>query len=176
MTAGHKNRGSEQQRHPEPLPSNIVGHRREFISLFTSLPKIYYSIGVMSSVFLNFFRKIKLIDIAVFAVFAAVTTYALSFAYSSGVARRELVVHTPRGIFAYDMSKDRIIDIEGAIGISRIEISGDTARFLDSPCPNKTCVQSMPIRETGEWSACLPNQVFLRIEGGRAGAVDATVR
>ena len=115
----------------------------------------------MSSIFLNFFRKIKLIDIVVFAVFAAVTVYAFSFAYSGGVERRELVVHTPRGVFAYDMSKD---------------ISGDTARFLDSPCPNKTCVQSMPIRETGEWSACLPNQVFLRIEGGRAGAVDATVR
>ncbi|MGI5055826.1 NusG domain II-containing protein [Treponema socranskii] len=130
----------------------------------------------MSSIFLNFFRKIKLIDIAVFAVFAAVTVYAFSFAYSGGVERRELVVHTPRGIFAYDMSKDRIIDIEGAIGISRIEISGGTARFLDSPCPNKTCVQSMPIRETGEWSACLPNQVFLRIEGGSAGSVDATVR
>ena len=102
--------------------------------------------------------------------------YAFSFAYRGGASRRELVVHTPRGIFAYDMSKDRIIDIEGAIGISRIEISGGTARFLDSPCPNKTCVQSMPIRETGEWAACLPNQVFLRIEGGRAGAVDATVR
>ena len=117
-----------------------------------------------------------MIDIAVFVVFAAVTAYAFSFAYSGGVERRELVVHTPRGVFAYDMSKDRIIDVEGAIGISRIEISGDTARFLDSPCPNKTCVQSMPIHETGEWSACLPNQVFLRIEGGRAGTVDATVR
>ena len=89
--------------------------------------------------------------------------------------RKELLVHTPRGTFAYDMSKDRIIDIEGAIGTSRIEISGGTARFLDSPCPNKTCVQSMPISETGEWSACLPNQVFLRIEGGRASSVDATV-
>ena len=84
----------------------------------------------MSSIFLNFFRKIKLIDIVVFAVFAAVTVYAFSFAYSGGVERRELVVHTPRGVFAYDMSKDRIIDVEGAIGISRIEISGDTARFL----------------------------------------------
>ena len=123
----------------------------------------------MSSIFLHFFRKIKLIDIAVFAVFAVITVYAFSYAYSGGM-------HTPRGTFAYDMSKDRIIDIEGAIGTSRIEISGGTARFLDSPCPNKTCVQSMPISETGEWSACLPNQVFLRIEGGRASSVDATVR
>ena len=116
-----------------------------------------------------------MIDIAVFAVFAVVTVYAFSYAYSGGMARKELLVHTPRGTFAYDMSKDRIIDIEGAIGTSRIEISGGTARFLDSPCPNKTCVQSMPISETGEWSACLPNQVFLRIEGGRASSVDATV-
>ena len=124
----------------------------------------------MSSIFLHFFRKIKLIDIAVFAVFAVVTVYAFSYAYSGGMARKELLVHTPRGTFAYDMSKDRII------GTSRIEISGGTARFLDSPCPNKTCVQSMPISETGEWSACLPNQVFLRIEGGRASSVDAAVR
>ncbi|QNL97939.1 NusG domain II-containing protein [Treponema sp. Marseille-Q4132] len=130
----------------------------------------------MSSFFLNFFRKIKLIDIAVFAVFAAVTVYAFSYAYSGGMNRKELLVHTPRGTFAYDMSKDRIIDIEGAIGTSRIEISDGTVRFLDSPCPNKTCVQSMPISESGEWSACLPNQVFLRIEGGRSSSVDATVR
>ena len=130
----------------------------------------------MSSIFLHFFRKIKLIDIAVFAVFAVITVYAFSYAYSGGMNRKELLVHTPRGTFAYDMSKDRIIDIEGAIGTSRIEISGGTARFLDSPCPNKTCVQSMPISETGEWSACLPNQVFLRIEGGRASSVDAAVR
>ena len=39
------------------------------------------------------------------------------------------------------------------------------ARFLDSPCSNRICVQSPPLWREGDWAACLPNQVFLRIEG-----------
>ena len=56
------------------------------------------------------------------------------------------------------------MEIQGHQGISVIEIDQGKAVFLDSPCANKTCVASPPISKNGEWSACLPNGIFMRIE------------
>ncbi|MBQ9494859.1 MAG: NusG domain II-containing protein [Treponema sp.] len=126
----------------------------------------------MSSVFINFFKKIKLLDFVIFVIFVAVTAVAFATARKISSARVELIVHTPHGVYAYDMSNDKIIEVNGALGISRIEIVSGTARFIDSPCPNKTCVYAYPIGEAGAWAACLPNQIFIRIEGSNAGAAD----
>jgi hypothetical protein len=46
-----------------------------------------------------------------------------------------------------------------------VEISGGKARVLSSPCVNQTCVAVGHIHRQGEWAACLPNKVFVSIEG-----------
>lgn len=63
------------------------------------------------------------------------------------------------------LAEDRMLDVRGEMGISRIEIRGGQARFADSPCTNKICILHGWQRHAGETTACLPNQVSLRILG-----------
>lgn len=63
------------------------------------------------------------------------------------------------------LAEDRELDIAGALGVSHIEIKHAEARFVDSPCSNKLCILHGWLRHAGESTACLPNQVSLRILG-----------
>ena len=73
----------------------------------------------------------------------------------------------------YDLSRDREIEVRGPLGSTVVRIHDGTARVISSPCQNQTCVQSGAIARTGQWIGCLPNGVFLSIEGGRGADVDA---
>lgn len=63
------------------------------------------------------------------------------------------------------LAENRRIEVTGALGTSLIEIKDAQVRFLDSPCSNKLCVRSGWQRHSGETTACLPNQVSVRILG-----------
>ncbi|MFA7593053.1 MAG: NusG domain II-containing protein [Thiohalobacteraceae bacterium] len=63
------------------------------------------------------------------------------------------------------LAEDRILDIRGAMGTSRIEIKDGQARFVASPCTNKLCILHGWQRHAGETTACVPNRVSLRILG-----------
>lgn len=63
------------------------------------------------------------------------------------------------------LAENRRIEVAGALGISLIEIKDAQVRFVDSPCNNKLCVRSGWHQHAGETTACLPNQVSVRILG-----------
>jgi len=78
------------------------------------------------------------------------------------------------GEWVYPLSSDRVVSVAGPLGDTLVAIEGKTARIKDSPCPNKTCVAGGSISRPGQWLACLPNQVLVRIEGGADDAdIDA---
>ncbi|MBQ9538012.1 MAG: NusG domain II-containing protein [Treponema sp.] len=110
-------------------------------------------------------NSIKILDIPVLLLFIAILTASILMLRKGGADESQLIVRTPEGEFVYPLSKDAVYDIEGAVGTSKIEVLGGKARFLDSPCPGKTCVLSGYLSEPGAWAACLPNEVFIRIEG-----------
>ncbi|MDX2507269.1 MAG: NusG domain II-containing protein [Gammaproteobacteria bacterium] len=83
----------------------------------------------------------------------------------SGVAETlqvQVADNTPR---EYALNKDRILDIEGAIGHSLIEIKQGKARFIRSPCRNKFCVFHGWLTTAGDSSACLPNRISISLRG-----------
>lgn len=63
------------------------------------------------------------------------------------------------------LAEDRVVDVPGILGISRIEIKQAQVRFINSPCGNKVCLHAGRQRHAGETVACLPNQVSVRILG-----------
>jgi len=66
--------------------------------------------------------------------------------------------------FVYPLSENLELNIEGEIGISVIKIENGKAFFEDSPCPNRLCVEMAPVKENNDWAACMPNEVFIRVE------------
>ena len=68
--------------------------------------------------------------------------------------------------YIYQLDEDQELEIEGPIGSTHVHISGGEAYISESPCENQLCVMMGSISKPGQWAACMPNRVFISIEGG----------
>ena len=111
--------------------------------------------------------KIRPLDLALIAVALVATVFVSVRVYAN--RGDSLVVHVSGrdGEWAFGLASDREIPVAGPLGTTIVEIRGGKAAIESSPCPNKTCVLAGNIDKAGQWVACLPNQVFVRLEGGR---------
>jgi hypothetical protein len=106
------------------------------------------------------------LDAAAIILSLAVIVFIGLKVYADQGAATRLVVESDRQTYLYPIDQDRIIEIEGPLGITTLEIAGGRARFIDSPCPDKLCIAYGWLEESGNWTACLPNKVFAAVEGG----------
>jgi hypothetical protein len=85
----------------------------------------------------------------------------------------DAVIIEVNGKKAYQLSigEDRIVDVRGAQGITRVEIKDQRVRVVDSECPQKICVRQGWIRQGA--IICLPNRVVVTIEGDEERKIDA---
>ncbi len=119
------------------------------------------------------FPRPTLSDLAIIIVSAAVALASLGLA-ANGRGRPILEVKTPKGSFLEPLERDAEYSFEGDLGATVVKVSGGRALVLSSPCANQLCVHSQPIGKPGDWIACLPNRVMLRVRGGSEEAkVDA---
>ncbi len=75
--------------------------------------------------------------------------------------------------YYYPLTADRIVEVSGPLGTTRIAIVEGMVKIMDSPCPDKLCIQAGEITSAGNWLACLPNRIFVKILGKEAEPVDA---
>jgi len=68
-------------------------------------------------------------------------------------------------LLSLDESETRVIEVEGAIGVSVIEVTRSGARFISSPCNGHICTKTGYISQAGQTVVCLPNKVIIRITG-----------
>jgi hypothetical protein len=114
--------------------------------------------------------RLKLLDYLVIVLCGAAIAFSALQIYSKAGSERKVVITGRDGEWIYPLDKDRHVDVEGPIGATVVAIEGGKVRIEDSPCPNKTCVSSGAVSEPGQWVACLPNQVFVRVEGSSSEA------
>ena len=120
--------------------------------------------------------KLRLLDWIVLVACAAAIAIAAAFVYGGGNEAPRVVISGKDGEWVYPLDKAQHVEVRGPLGSTLVGIEGGAVRIEDSPCPNKTCIAAGSIREPGQWLACLPNAVFVRIEGGKKeAAVDASV-
>lgn len=82
---------------------------------------------------------------------------------------RVLVERDGRLLFSAPLAENRMVDLEGPLGSTRLEIRDGRARILASPCPTKACIGMGAIARAGELLACVPNQLLVRIDGEGKG-------
>lgn len=87
-------------------------------------------------------------------------------------------IRTDEGTYLYSLDEDRELVFSGPLGDTRVHIEDGRAHITESPCRDKLCVSMGWIEHGGEWAACLPNRVFVSVEGAPAaeGAPDAVAR
>lgn len=114
--------------------------------------------------------RFRALDAVIIVLVACIALAMGIHIYGNRTGGVHLVVEAPGGSWIYKLDTDRTVTIPGAIGATVIQIAGGKARITESACPNKTCVEAVPISKKGEWNACLPNKVIIRVAGDNSGA------
>lgn len=72
-----------------------------------------------------------------------------------------VVVNAAGVKYEYSASQNGTYSVAGDLGTTTFEIKDGRVRIIDSPCPNKTCINQ-------GWHnplVCLPNKVMISVEG-----------
>ena len=119
----------------------------------------------------------KLLDWFFLALSLALTVGTAWVVLAPSDAPLRVEVQDAGGTSIYPLDEDRTIEALGPLGATEIHIAKGGVFVHDSPCTNKVCIAMGTIRTTGQFVACLPNRVFVRITGGAAApeATDAGV-
>ena len=108
----------------------------------------------------------KILDWFFLALSLALTVGTAWVVFAPTSAPLRVEVQDPEGTFLYPLDQDRVISAKGPIGVTTIEVAQGRVWVEDSPCTNKVCIAMGIIRTSGQFVACLPNRVFVRITGG----------
>ncbi len=118
------------------------------------------------------FKEITIYDWALFVVLILLSLSGLflvkGLALSGNTASIEV---NGKLLYRLSLDEDRTVEVNGPVGVTRVEVKQGKVRIVDSPCPNKLCVRQGWI-ERGA-IICLPNRVVVTIGGGGMRGVDA---
>jgi hypothetical protein len=113
---------------------------------------------------------LKTLDFAVIALSLAITAGAAFAVYARPPALARAHIRGEGRSWIFPLDAEERIRVPGPLGETVVEIRGGRVRVLSSPCVNQTCVAAGHIHRQGEWAACLPNRVFVAIEGSADNA------
>ena len=120
--------------------------------------------------------RLKPFDWISLAAAVLVTAASFFYVYAGSIGAGESVVVVEGGgrTWIFPADAEETLKVPGPLGITIVELGGGSAHVHESPCENQICVAAGKISRSGQWIACLPNAVFVRIEGRKDDdAVDA---
>jgi len=117
---------------------------------------------------------LKPFDIPVIAFAMTLTVIIAVKIYSREANSLNVVVRCPDKIWIFPLEAEERVSVAGSIGETLVEIRNGRAAIVASPCNGQTCVSAGELSKSGQWAACLPNRVFILVEGaGAADVIDA---
>jgi len=117
---------------------------------------------------------LKPLDIPVIILVTALTVITGIKAYDRETNSLNVIVRGLDKTWIFPLEAEERISVSGSIGETLVEIRKGYAAIVSSPCNGQTCVAAGEINKNGQWAACLPNRVFILIEGAsEADAIDA---
>lgn len=127
---------------------------------------------------LSVFRRI---DWLIIAAYSTIFSVFLWFSLQHTGAAGSVVIQASGVEYRYSFDENRSLEFDGPEGEVVIEINTDgMARFVHSDCKDQLCVLHGWLSNSGDWAACLPNRVILRVEEteadprARSFGIDAT--
>ena len=117
---------------------------------------------------------LKPLDIPVIALAAVLTVTIAVIVYNRDSSSSRVIIRGPDKTWIFPLDAEEELSVSGSIGETRVLIHNGRAAIVSSPCSGQTCVAAGELHRNGQWAACLPNMVFLVIEGAEGtDAVDA---
>ncbi|AHC16810.1 NusG domain II-containing protein [Salinispira pacifica] len=119
-------------------------------------------------------------DFLIALVYAGLFGLFLVISLQSFGEAGSLLIQSAGDEYRYDLETPRILEYRGPIGSTVVELDGNgRARFQSSDCRDQICVHAGWLENGGDWAACLPNRVIIRLDSApprdESGAeIDAT--
>lgn len=108
-----------------------------------------------------FFKKTDLLIIGVFLLIALVVFLPSLF----GKNKTLTAVITADGETVTEIKLTDSTKEEITVNNTIIKIDGKSVSFVESNCPDKTCIRTGKLDSSGDSSACVPNRVSVYIKG-----------
>jgi len=96
----------------------------------------------------------------------SLTLWLAATVWQGGMADKAIIRSGGKIFREVPLSRDQIIEVPGPLGLSRIAIHNRQARIAADPSPRQYCVRQGWLKQAGEVSICLPNQVSVELNGG----------
>ena len=118
---------------------------------------------------------VKPFDIPVIILALALTVFIAVSVYSGRSGSPQVIIRGGQGrTWIFPLNTEMELDVEGPMGVTRVLLHSGWAAVISSPCSGQTCIAAGGINRSSQWLVCLPNRVFLLIEGSDgSGEVDA---
>ena len=94
------------------------------------------------------------------------TAWLAATLWQGGAADKAIIRSGGKIFREVPLSRDQIIEVPGPLGFSQIAIHNRQARIAADPSPRQYCVRQGWLKQAGEISICLPNQVSVELNGG----------
>jgi hypothetical protein len=108
------------------------------------------------------FKPLDFFFIGISALLTALSAFAV---YGHPRDAAQVIVRGEGKTWVFPLDAEEEIGVPGPLGETVVELRGGRVRALSSPCANQTCVAAGHLSRRGQWTACLPNRVFIYIEG-----------
>lgn len=117
--------------------------------------------------------KLKVFDYFFIILTLTVIAIVSVSAYTGGGTAQSVVIEALGETYVYMLGTNRTIEVQGSLGITTVKIVNSEVFVEDSPCRDKLCVLAAHLNKAGEWNACMPNKVFLRIPKSKDQELDS---
>ena len=109
---------------------------------------------------------LKILDLVIILLAIGLTGASTFAAYIKPKNTTEVLIQgANQQQWIFPLDAEETIDVKGPLGTTVVRIHGNEAWVETSPCVNQICVEMGHAKAKGDWVACLPNNVFLIIEG-----------
>jgi hypothetical protein len=87
------------------------------------------------------------------------------FRYLPQKGSRAIISVDNRERYHLSLTDERDISIEGSMGMTHIRILDGSIWIVRAPCPHKDCMRMGRINRAGEIIVCIPNKIFIEVQG-----------
>lgn len=126
---------------------------------------------------MKFFKKTDVIIIAVILAFSGISWVIYDTAFSDKAARAEIYYYSEL-VQTVELEKGEEMTFsvpQEEDVVFQLDTEGNIA-FIQSDCPDKVCIKAGKLHQVGQFAACLPNGLVLKIvSAGQLGNDDADI-
>lgn len=120
---------------------------------------------------------VKIFDIVIILAAIGLTAVSVFTAYVKPGNTIHVLIEGANQRWVFPLDADETVRVSGPLGDTVVRIQNNEAWVESSPCADHICVGMGRVNFIGAWAACLPNKVFLIIEGSDGLRMpDGTVR